>query len=82
MATSLVNGQLGSDQTDVLHDGMLFKRQRGRSLRKGSGSGRMRLKFQPRFCVLNKTGFLYKPKKNDKTKVCCDSVAITVFVMD
>ena len=55
--------------SDIMYEGMLFKRQRGRSLRKGSGN-RTKLKFQPRFCVLNNTGFMYKPKKSDKSKVC------------
>ena len=69
MAASLrVNGQQNSSsQADEFqHEGLLYKRQRGRKLRRGSG--RMKLKFQPRFCVLNNTGFLYydKQKKSDK----------------
>lgn len=68
-----INGeQIASDMILFHYEGVLFKRQRarGRSLRKGSGN-RTRLKFQPRFCVVNNyTGFTYKPKKSDKAKVC------------
>ena len=65
----VLNGEQIASDMIFQYEGMLFKRQRGRSLRKGSGN-RTRLKFQPRFCVLNNTGFTYKPKKSDKSKVC------------
>jgi hypothetical protein len=78
LITDSNNGEqiaIGSDMILVQYEGMLFKRQRGRSLRKGSGN-RMKLKFQPRFCVLNNDGFMYKPKKSDKSKVCYMSLSI------
>ena len=63
------NGEQIASDMILQYEGMLFKRQRGQSLKKGSGN-RTKLKFQPRFCVLNNTGFMYKPKKSDKSKVC------------
>ena len=57
------------DSSNVFdHEGVLYKRQRGR--RQSLGGSRKNLKFQPRFCVLSNTGFIYKQKKNDRVKVC------------
>ena len=75
----VLNGEQVASDMILQYEGMLFKRQRGRSLRKGSGN-RTRLKFQTRFCVLNNTGFTYKPKKSDKSKVCLANNNLNIII--
>ena len=49
-------------EENVYVKGYLHKRQRGKHIKKENQ--RKKLKFQERFCVLNKDFFLYRKKEN------------------
>ena len=51
-----------NEEKKVYMKGFLLKRQRGKHIKRENQ--RMKLKFQERFCVLNKEDLLYKEKEN------------------